>query len=140
MSDDLKTDLELLKRDVSQISSIFTKLDTTIDKLGEVSTNLSKIVAVHEAKLEKQDNTDKQLQSLIDVLFQKLEDYRKITEDNKDELRKEIRQAHTCGMDEMKEMKKALVSRVSELEKWKWMVVGGAILFGYLISMAQKYI
>ena len=103
MAEDLKTDLELLKRDVNQISGIFTKLDTTIDKLGEVSTNLSKIVAVHEAKLEKQDNTDKQLQSLIDVLFQKFEDYRKITEDNKDELRKEIRQAHNCGMDEMKD-------------------------------------
>ena len=140
MAEDLKTDLELLKRDVNQISGIFTKLDTTIDKLGEVSTNLSKIVAVHEAKLEKQDNTDKQLQSLIDVLFQKFEDYRKITEDNKDELRKEIRQAHNCGMDEMKEMKKALVTRVAELEKWKWMVVGGAILFGYMISIAQKYI
>ena len=69
MAEDFKTDLELLKRDVNQISGIFTKLDTTIDKLGEVSTNLSKIVAVHEAKLEKQDNTDKQLQSLIDVLF-----------------------------------------------------------------------
>ena len=74
MAEDLKTDIELLKRDVNQMSNIFTKLDTTIDKLGEVSTNLSKIVAVHEAKLERQDGTDKQLQSLIDVLFQKFED------------------------------------------------------------------
>lgn len=140
MAEDLKTDIELLKRDVNQMSNIFTKLDTTIDKLGEVSTNLSKIVAVHEAKLERQDGTDKQLQSLIDVLFQKFEDHRKVTENNKDELRKEIRETHSCSMDEMKEMKKAMVQRVADLEKWKYMMVGGALLLGYLANMLQKYI
>lgn len=143
----LRTDVELLKRDMHQLNGLFSRLDTTIEKLGEVSANISKIIAVHEQKIVQQEDADKQLQSLVDVLFDKLEDRRRESEIAKEEFRREMSHLHGDIMTEMKEMKEAqtryqshLLDRVTALEKWKWMVVGGAILFGYILSLAQKFI
>ena len=51
----LKTELELLKKDVSDMKHIHSRLDTAITKLTDVSNCINKILAVHEEKLARQE-------------------------------------------------------------------------------------
>ena len=51
----IKTELELLKKDVSDMKHIHSRLDTAITKLTDVSNCINKILAVHEEKLARQE-------------------------------------------------------------------------------------
>ena len=43
----VKTDVEILKKDVSNIQGLLGKLDTAIDKIADASNGISQILAVH---------------------------------------------------------------------------------------------
>ena len=50
---DVVTKLAILERDISQITTLFEKLDVTIDKLSQVSTQINQLLAVHDEKIER---------------------------------------------------------------------------------------
>ena len=43
---DLQVDIAKLKKDIEQVNSIHTRLDTAIDKLTDVSTSIKSMLAV----------------------------------------------------------------------------------------------
>ncbi len=55
MSDiqNITTELQILKNEVEQVSTVTTKLDTAIDKLTDISGSIKSMLAVHEEKLSK---------------------------------------------------------------------------------------
>ena len=58
-------DIAGLKKDVEQVNTIHNRLDTAIDKLTDVSTSIKQMLAVHEEKISRQEQTD-------EVIFTKL--------------------------------------------------------------------
>ena len=44
----LETEIELLKRDVTEMKQIHLRLDTAIEKIADVSSSLHTIMSVHE--------------------------------------------------------------------------------------------
>lgn len=143
----LKIDVELLKRDMHQINGLFERLDITIEKLGEVSSNLTKMLAVHENRLERQEDADKQLHGMVELLFNKVEERRKETEHSREDFRKDMAKLHEDILKEIKEIKIAQTEyheksgrRIAALERWKWMIMGAGVLLGSLIGFIQKLI
>ena len=55
LENNLKTDVELLKKDVHSIARLVDKLDVAIDKLTDVTNCLNKMIAVQEQKIEQQE-------------------------------------------------------------------------------------
>ncbi len=53
---------------------------------------------------------------------------------NSRELREHQIVAETKMLDEMRGIRTQLDSRVAVLEKWRWIIVGGSIIIGLLIS------
>lgn len=47
----LETEVAVLKSDVTRMASLFSRLDTAIEKMGDVSNNIAKMLAVHEELL-----------------------------------------------------------------------------------------
>lgn len=145
VTNNLKIDVEILKRDMHQLNGLFERLDVTIEKLGEVSTNLTKMLAVHENRIEKQEDADKQLHATVELLFTKIEERRKDVDVTRDDFRKEIAKLHHDIIEEMKDIKRSqnefntqINRRVSAIEKWRWMIIGGAVLAGYAINIIMK--
>ena len=143
----LKIDVEILKRDMHQLNGLFSRLDVTIEKLGEVSTNLTKMIAVHENRLEQHEDTEKKNQDMIQLLFAKVEERRKETETSKEDFRKEITKLHDDILREIKELKQNQNEyydksgrRIGALEKWKWMIMGAGVLLGSLAGFLSKLI
>lgn len=52
---------------------------------------------------------------------------------------KASKQQHESIQKEIKEDVQKVTDRVDLLEKWKWMIVGGAIVLGYLIGHADIF-
>ena len=67
----------VLKEKVDNIEKVFSRIDDAIVKIVEVNNNVSKMLAVHDERLVKQEKID-------EVLFKKIDDLHvKVVEDNK---------------------------------------------------------
>ena len=67
----------VLKEKVDNIEKVFDRLDDAIVKIVEVNNNVSKMLAVHDERLVKQEKID-------EVLFKKIDDLHvKVVADNK---------------------------------------------------------
>ena len=55
MEADINTEVALLKKEVSDIKVIFSRLDVAIEKITDVSTCVNRMLAVHEEKIANQE-------------------------------------------------------------------------------------
>ena len=137
----LKTDVQIIKRDISSIETFSVKIDEAIEKITEVSNSISKMLIVHEHKLqnhdqmidgirlamsERKNDFDKQ----VDELNRRISD---MTETN----HKEREKHHREVMDAIKGIandQKQLDDRVGTLEAWKWYLMGAGGVVGFLLT------
>ena len=67
----------VLKEKIDNVEKVFNRIDDAIVKIVEVNNNVSKMLAVHDERLVKQEKID-------EVLFKKIDDlHLKVVEDNK---------------------------------------------------------
>ena len=120
-------DIAGLKKDVEQVNQIHNRLDTAIDKLTDVSTSIKQMLAVHEEKISRQEQTD-------EVIFTKLRERQLEIDTVYKELQKEIQQTEKRLLIEIKSLKLDIGGRVGTLEKNKWLILGGSIVVGWILS------
>ena len=135
----LATDLQVLKNEVEQVSSVNTKLDNAIDKLTDISGSIKSMLAVHEEKLSKQEEIDKAIFNLIenrriefDTNYKEL--HARINKIHK-ELTDEIEMSEERLMCEIKTLNSNLDGRIGVFEKYRYIIIGIAIILG--LSMPQ---
>lgn len=87
---------------------LYAKLDTAIERLTEVSNEIKQVLIVHETKLDNQD--------------------RSITQ-----YREDIKELHS----RIGSLRDEMVLRLNDLEKWRWILMGGAIVFGAIIGNSR---
>ena len=124
---DIKVQLASLKKDIESVNSINNRLDTAIDKLTDVSTSIKQMLAVHEEKIQRQEQID-------EVIFTKLKDRADEIDNVYRDLQREINQTEKRLLIEIKSLKNDIGSRVGVLEKWRWLILGGAIVIGWVLS------
>ena len=130
---DIKVQLESLRKDIENSTSIQSRLDTAIDKLTDVSTSIKSMLAVHEEKIQRQEQVD-------DILFDKLKARQdEITHIQKD-LTDSIELSEKRLLCEIKTIRNDIGDRVSMLEKWKWLILGGSVVVGWILSKNFTYI
>ena len=148
----LETEVAVLKSDVNRMTSLFSRLDAAIEKMGDVSNNIAKMLAVHEERLSKQDDIDEELFSLVEKRRQEIQGdikelHSRITtvsremSDDLTETEQRLMTAMTYGHSEIKkciteetkaisEQQTELEKRVVDLERWKWLIMGGSVVLG----------
>jgi chromosome segregation ATPase len=130
---DIKVQLEGLKKDIENVSHLNGRLDTAIEKLTDVSTSIKQMLAVHEEKISRQEQID-------EIIFDKLKERAGEIDTVHRELSKEIQQVEKRLLIEIRQMKLDIGGRVGILEKYKWLVLGGAIVLGWVFSTNFKTI
>ena len=130
---DLKVQIAGLKKDVQNVNNLNERLDTAIQKLTDVSTSIKSMLAVHEEKIQRQEQID-------DIIFGKLKDRENEIDKVHRELTEEIRQTEKRLLIEIKQLKVDIGGRVGTLEKYKWLILGGAIVIGWILSSNFKMI
>ena len=77
-NNDLK--VALLEQKVTDFTTVLSKLDAAIEKLSEVNNNVSRMLAVHEERITKQEQIDTVLFDKIDKLRDKMDvDHNNVT-------------------------------------------------------------
>jgi len=104
MAEEIK--VAVLEQKLEDVKDIIVKIDNAIEKLSEVNSNVSKMLAVHEEKITKQEETDNILFAKIDKLRDKVDlDYDRV------------------------------VSRVQTIEKRVWMAIGALACLTFLLRV-----
>ena len=127
----VETEIALLKREVDDMKGIHVRLDSAIEKIAEVSSSLHTVIAVHEEKLARQEETleesEKQLRVNVQELHSRITTNAKETSQHMSEMERRL-------LDELQTIRREMSSRVGMLEKWKWVIVGGSIVAGFIIQ------
>ena len=97
--------LAVLDQKLEDLKPVILKIDAAIEKLSEVNTTVSRMLAVHEERITKQEEVDT-------VLFAKI-----------DKLRDKMDRDHDL-----------VLQRIRQLEKRVWMAVGGLAVLTFVIN------
>lgn len=138
-------EIELLKKDINIITTLCEKFDTTIDKMQEIASNLSRMISLQEQRIEMQDKATREMESVLEMRRVEhnndiKELHSRITTVNKDlttkidETEKRILdEIHLLGNELSKDNDK-IGKRIFDIETWKWMVMGGIFVVGWIAS------
>ncbi len=124
---DLKVEIEGIKKDLENVSSINSRLDMAIEKLADVSSSIKSMLAVHEEKIAQQERTD-------EIIFEKIKDRAEEIDSVYRELQREISQVERRLLIEIKALRNDIGSRVSMLEKLRWILLGAGIVIVFMIT------
>ena len=124
---EIKVDIESLRKDIENVNTIHNRLDTAIDRLTDVSTSIKSMLAVHEEKIARQEKID-------EIIFDKLKDRADEISDVYRELKKDVEMSEKRLLIEIKSLKNDIGARVGVLERYKWLILGGAIVIGWVLS------
>ena len=108
---EIKVQVELVKKDRQQFQKVVDKLDTTNDKIQELINNITKITTQHQQKITESETNSKYIWEEIDEVKSKFEDD-----------------------------KKSLEIRITDLEKSKWMIIGGLSFLTLLMNLFSTFI
>jgi septation ring formation regulator EzrA len=142
----LAEDVSYLNRDMAVVNTLVGRLDATIDKLTDISSSVSNLLAVHETKLTSQEIISKQLSDLVEARRVETDDkvqllHERISSGER-ELKESIDDQYDELMKEIKEMRaestvqhNTLSDRITTMEKWMWTVLGGSAIVGGIIAL-----
>ena len=128
---DLTTEVELLKREVGNVNVIHGRLDTAIEKLTEVSNCINRMLAVHEERLGQQEESQHRAEQEFTSDIKEL--HSRITTNTK-EIMAAATEQHKEHTEAIQKLSDDLHNRVGVLEKWRWIIIGGSIVFGFVIQ------
>lgn len=106
------TKIAVLEERLSSYELMMRRIDEAIQLMGKTSQNISKMLAVHEEKIEQNAKTDIMITTLIN------------------ELKEENRERH----DIVSERIDRIDGEINEISKIKWMTVGCGVLLAILTT------
>ena len=139
-----ETEIEILK-------TVVNKIDSSLEKMSEVSSNLSKIIAVHETRLdrlekeEEDSNTDmkilhKRITESFADLYEKLHAMEERLDLKYQKQQMNAQAQHDSIQREIQEDIEELSSRIRTLENWRWWMMGIGVGFGFVIGIVAPKI
>jgi hypothetical protein len=142
--ENLKTEIALLKKDAKTGELIHQRLEVAIEKLSDIGVSCKQMLSQQQTRLERAEQTD-------DDIFITLESRRKEWDNdlkelhsrvttNTRELREHQIQSENKLLNEIRAMRTQLSERVGVLEKWRWIIIGGSIIVGLMMSNPDNMI
>ena len=100
-----RSKIEVVNQKVEDLKPLIHKMESAIEKLSELNTSVSRMLAVHEERLTKQEEID-------NVLFTKI-----------DQLRDKMDIDHN-----------SVLSRIRTIERKMWSIAGALAVISVLVS------
>ena len=127
-----------MEQDAKSAEQIHNKLEVAIEKLTEITISLKGMLVQQETKLAKAEETDNDIFVTLESRQVKWDNdlkelHSRITT-NARELREHQIMSENKMLNELRNLRQQLDNRVAILEKWRWIIVGGSIIIGLMIS------
>jgi gas vesicle protein len=108
------TKIAVLEERLSSYELMMKKIDEAIQIMGKTSQNISKMLAVHEERIEQCGKTDDMIVNMIR------------------ELKEENREQHESVSDRIK----SLEVKVEDIAKFRWIIFGAVIVISFVLSQS----
>ena len=128
----------LLEKDVQQTDRLCEKLSESISKIQELNVNIMQMISLHEQRHEQHEKAEQELKEDIKELHSRITTVNREIHERIDEVERHI----SGRIDELRSdlIKHAetdptrLSNALAEIDKYKWMILGGALALGWLIG------
>ena len=151
MANSTETEIALVKNEVNQMGQLFLKLENALDKITEVCNNIGQMLAVHDERLNNQEDYADELKEQIEMhrkehqadikeLHSRLTTaQREITKQNQVDMEKVLASIESLKMDVSGRMSEQ-DQRITSLEKWRWIVVGAVVITGFALPIIVEFL
>lgn len=140
---ELIVDIELLKKDVVTMSSLLGKFDTTMDKMQEIASSLSRMVVLQEQRLDNQEKSTNEMQSVLEMrrietnnnikdIYNRINTVNKELTDKIEDSEKSILAELQKLREEIKKEDSGISKRLGQIEMWKY---GIAAIVSFLLFL-----
>ena len=137
---ELETEVLLLKKELHDQAKIHDRLDIAIEKLTDVSNSIHRMLSVHEEKIARQEDAifeaEQKIEERRTELSTKIDALHTGISTNTKDIMSAATVQHLEQNKEIQKIRDELSSRVGVLERWRWIIIGGSIIAGFVI---QKY-
>ena len=138
---DLKLDIGLLTKDVEQTNRLCEKLSESIEKLQEVNVNILRMITLHEQRHDQHEKSENEMKEDIKELHSRITTVTRELHERIDQVEHHI----TSRIDDLrsdlinhkKEDKKTIITELSEVERWKWIILGAVMSSGFLLGKLE---
>ena len=134
---ELETEVKLLKKELQDQAKIHDRLDVAIEKLTDVSNSIHRMLAVHEEKIARQEESLIEAEQKLEVrrteLSVKIDELHSRITTNTKEIMSAAASQHQQQNKEIQKIKDELISRVGVLEKWRHVLIGSSIVAGFML-------
>lgn len=131
------TRVAILEEKFSVYEQMMSKMESAIHTISEAYQGISKMLAIHEQRIENTTNSDNIiLQTIRDMEAKSIEDHREViikiekieekVENNIKELKKEFEEKHNEQDD-----------KIEGLTKFRWLVGGALLIIGFVFTQQQ---
>jgi chromosome segregation ATPase len=120
------TKIAVLAERLTSYEIMMKKIDEAIQIMGKTSQNISKMLAVHEEKLEHTSKNDELIIDRIkNIEFKNTEEYNKVIE-------------KFDSLEEKIDKRIVIVDkRIDDITKFRWLVVGALIVVSFVFSQSS---
>ena len=138
---ELETEVLLLKKELHDQAKIHDRLDVAIEKLTDVSNSIHRMLSVHEEKIARQEDAifeaEQKIEERRTELSSKIDELHSRITTNTKEIMGAAALQHLEQNKEIQKIRDELSTRVGVLERWRWIIIGGSIIAGFII---QKFL
>ena len=134
---ELETEVKLLKKELQDQAKIHSRLDIAIEKLTDVSNSIHRMLAVHEEKIARQEESIIEAEQKIEIrrneLSKQIDELHSRITTNTKEIMTAAASQHTQQNREIQKIKEEITARVGVLEKWRHVLIGCSIVAGFIL-------
>ena len=134
---ELETEVKLLKKELQDQAKIHDRLDIAIEKLTDVSNSIHRMLAVHEEKISRQEESlieaEQKLEARRSEVIVKIDELHSRITTNAKEIMTAASTQHIQQNKEIQKIKDDLAARVGVLEKWRHVLIGASIVAGFIL-------
>jgi len=117
-----------------------SKINSLLEQLVAISTDLKAMLAVHDERLNKQEKQTENLGTTVEKRREELDTKLKDVYDTMREQDNNIFTEISKLRQESTEAHKDLNNRISQLEKYIWLAIGGGIVITWIATNLANYL
>jgi len=134
----VKLEVGLLKKDIELTDRLCDKLSESIEKIQEVNVNIMRMITLHEQRHEQHEKTEQEMKEDIKELHSRITTVSREMNDRMDQLERHISERIDLLRSDLAKHEKSdpnrLKNTLAEIDKYKWMIMGGALALGWVIG------
>jgi len=124
-----ETKIAVLEERLTSYEVMMKKIDEAIQIMGQTSQNISKMLAVHEEKLDNTNKTD-------EVIFSRI----RVMEDKNTEEHGRVIERFESLEKKIDNRIESVDKKVDDVTKFRWLVVGALVIVSFAFSQSSMVV